>query len=281
MTEYDYSPEGYHRHLETQQRIARWVDTAEAHRHQFSTPFGPRSDVDEGEQWDGVDRSRADNDRPRGLSTRGPSSQFYYPSPAPTMAAAPTQPWHQTRDPSSVHYPHQPPALTVITPHSKRKSSKSHKSHKSSSRARQQTYIIQSPIPSIPTGAVAPLPPSRYGSPNIPAVTYITTDHTGYPVTHTAPLHQIPGSVYSYSTPPAATSSPPMYSNPPPMMSPYTTPTASPLPGSPYRPPQPNVVFLPPNTRTIQVMIPSLLPFHGYWDIELLNNPIPTNALVQ
>ncbi|KAF8874272.1 hypothetical protein BD779DRAFT_1566992 [Infundibulicybe gibba] len=39
MTEYDYSPEAYERHLATQHRIARWVDTT--NRHEPLNPFFP------------------------------------------------------------------------------------------------------------------------------------------------------------------------------------------------------------------------------------------------
>ncbi|KAF8961035.1 hypothetical protein BDZ97DRAFT_1268607 [Flammula alnicola] len=41
MTEYDYSPEAYERHLATQNRIANWVDTTEQHRPQFEHAVGP------------------------------------------------------------------------------------------------------------------------------------------------------------------------------------------------------------------------------------------------
>lgn len=265
MTEYDYSPEGYQRYLETQERISRWVDTAEAHRHQFQAPFGSRSDVGKSEQWDGVSRTSRRNEDYRGTSARGPPPPpppppLYHPKPVPAAGVAPalTETWQQTRgDPTAVQYQQQPPAF-VITQQSKRKSSKSHKSHKSSSRSRPSpTYIIHTPgVPPPPSVSISQPPPGQYGPPsNTSGVTYITTDHTGYPVTHTAPLYQIPGSVYSYSTPPAAASSPPIYSNPPPMMSPYTSPpTSPPLPGSPYHQPQPSIVILPPNTRTVKVM---------------------------
>ncbi|KAL0068892.1 hypothetical protein AAF712_003885 [Marasmius tenuissimus] len=263
MTEYDYSPEGYQRYLETQDRISRWVDTAEAHRHQFKTPFGLRTDVVESEQWDGVSRtSRRDDDRRSTTRAGPPPPPLYHPTPVPAagMTPSPAQTWHQTRgEPTGVQYQQQQPAY-VITQQSKRKSSKSHKSHKSSSRSRPPptTYIIHTPgVPPMPT-VQPPPPPGQYGpSSNTSSVTYITTDHTGYPVTHTAPLHQIPGSVYSYSTPPAVASSPPVYANPPPppMMSPYTSPpTSPPLPGS-YHHPQPNVVYLPPNTRTRTIKV--------------------------
>lgn len=36
MTEYDFSPEAYQRHIENMHRVARWVDYTEQHRTQFT-----------------------------------------------------------------------------------------------------------------------------------------------------------------------------------------------------------------------------------------------------
>lgn len=47
MTEYDYSPEAYERHIATQQRISRWVDNTEANAHQFKSPFVPPTEAGE------------------------------------------------------------------------------------------------------------------------------------------------------------------------------------------------------------------------------------------
>ncbi|KAJ3850506.1 hypothetical protein EV368DRAFT_84476 [Lentinula lateritia] len=40
MTEYDYSPEGYQRYLDTQRRISKWVQNTNAHASEFRSPFG-------------------------------------------------------------------------------------------------------------------------------------------------------------------------------------------------------------------------------------------------
>ncbi|KAF9064502.1 hypothetical protein BDP27DRAFT_1425791 [Rhodocollybia butyracea] len=68
MTEYDYSPAAYQRHMETQNRIAKWVDNTEAHHDIFRTPFGPRSDVGD-DDLDGM--SDADEAIPSGASAGG------------------------------------------------------------------------------------------------------------------------------------------------------------------------------------------------------------------
>ncbi|KAJ3997050.1 hypothetical protein F5050DRAFT_1486659 [Lentinula boryana] len=48
MTEYDYSPEGYQRYLDTQRRISKWVQNTNAHASEFRSPFGIRSEVSSG-----------------------------------------------------------------------------------------------------------------------------------------------------------------------------------------------------------------------------------------
>ncbi|KAF9265134.1 hypothetical protein L218DRAFT_185777 [Marasmius fiardii PR-910] len=236
MTEYDYSPEGYERYLETQRRISQWVDTAEAHRDQFKAPFGVRSDM-ESERWDDNVRGGRgrDDDYRRPRLPSGHSSRSVVPPP-PSMIAASNHTWYPTH---TVHYP--PAQSFVVTAPSKRKSGKS---HKSSSKSKRHTYIIPPPIPPSPT--VVQPPPGQYGP---PSVTYITTDHTGYPVTRTSPLHQIPGSIYSYSTPPPPMTSPPGPGSPP-MMSPYTTPAGSPLLHQPG-----NVVIIPQGKRKVRIMV--------------------------
>ncbi|KAJ7759027.1 hypothetical protein DFH07DRAFT_958173 [Mycena maculata] len=49
MTEYDYSPEAYHQHQRTQNRIAHWVDDTDHCAPLFKSPFIPRSDVQDNE----------------------------------------------------------------------------------------------------------------------------------------------------------------------------------------------------------------------------------------
>ncbi|KAK7062928.1 hypothetical protein VNI00_000426 [Paramarasmius palmivorus] len=93
--EYDYSPEVHQRYLESQARIARWCDTAEAHSQEDKAPFRARSDVDANERWDGVTRV-----------TRGEPSRS-------SGTAAPRR------------------LAPVARSHKQSKSSKPHKSHKS------------------------------------------------------------------------------------------------------------------------------------------------------
>lgn len=65
MTEYDYSPEGYQRYLETQRRISKWVDNTNAHAPEFRSPFGARSDVQSQSSSNNPERSRSLGDRSR------------------------------------------------------------------------------------------------------------------------------------------------------------------------------------------------------------------------
>ena len=41
MTEYDYSPEGYEKYLETQNRVSNWVNDQSGRYNQYSSPFAP------------------------------------------------------------------------------------------------------------------------------------------------------------------------------------------------------------------------------------------------
>lgn len=41
MTEYDYSPEAYERHLANQNRVSNWVSDQASRKHQYSNPFTP------------------------------------------------------------------------------------------------------------------------------------------------------------------------------------------------------------------------------------------------
>ncbi|KAK7016180.1 hypothetical protein VNI00_018981 [Paramarasmius palmivorus] len=67
--EYGYSPEVHQRYLESQARIARWCDTAEAHSQEYKAPFGARSDANANEQWDGVTRvTRGEPSRSSGIA---------------------------------------------------------------------------------------------------------------------------------------------------------------------------------------------------------------------
>ncbi|ESK89695.1 putative leucine-rich protein [Moniliophthora roreri MCA 2997] len=244
MTEYDYSPEGYERYLDTQTRISQWRDTTEAYRRQYRAPFGARSDVDESEQWDGVSRGSTG---PGATLSKGLSQQSSYQVPPSLPVAAPrpsyaNPTWVQA---PSANYPQQqvpaPAPIIIQTMPSKHKSSsKSHKSHKSSSKSKSKsksrTYVITPPPSYIPSQYPQQFPQNT----NLPSMTYLTTDYAGYPVTQTTQRHQIPGSVYSYSTPPTGTGGSthpvsyaapsPAYSSPSPLVSPGASPVTGTVP---------------------------------------------------
>ncbi|KAK7025987.1 hypothetical protein VNI00_015817 [Paramarasmius palmivorus] len=259
MTEYDYSPEGYRRYLDTQDRIARWRDTTEAHRQEYSAPFGARSDVDANEQWDGVTRAnRGDASLSRGIpqqSSYHTSVPVAAPRPSyanPTWVQAPLAGYQQPQTAPA------PAPIIIQSLPSKHKSSKSHKSHKSS-KSKGRTYVITPPPPYIQPQY------AQFQHPQSGSVTYITTDYAGYPVPQTAQRHQVPGSVYSYSTPPVPTGgssyaapTSPVYSNPSPLASPGATPlpgTLSYPPQQPHYPGQQNVLIIPSsNGRSLKVM---------------------------
>ncbi|KAF8647875.1 hypothetical protein AX16_006496 [Volvariella volvacea WC 439] len=63
MTEYDYSPEAWERYMATQQRIARWVEHTDQHKHMFRSPFElpPSVDGDSNTKGNGGDDSDSES----------------------------------------------------------------------------------------------------------------------------------------------------------------------------------------------------------------------------
>lgn len=145
MTEYDYSPEGYERHLETQARIERWVDNAERKRSEFQSPFisTPRPEARGPNTQSYEDRSRRSS----------PAHLSLYPhSVVPHI--------HPSPGPSSYPYAPVPPApvpQVIYHPPSTRRQSHESSQSKSSAKHRSQTskhttYVIRtdSPAPASP-----------------------------------------------------------------------------------------------------------------------------------
>ncbi|KAF8644639.1 hypothetical protein AX16_008359 [Volvariella volvacea WC 439] len=116
MTEYDYSPEAYERYLETQARIAKWVDHAETKRAEFTNPFvpAPRSDLDEDEvrnDFYNADPSRSHRHRSHHKSsTTSPntSSSSINPSSSHSSSRLTPQPVAHAYYPQSQWYILQP-----------------------------------------------------------------------------------------------------------------------------------------------------------------------------
>lgn len=120
MTEYDYSPEGQRRHVETQARIARWAQATEFERPQFRAPFGVRSDAGDDDQ-DEVPRSPAyagntgyplPPPQQHGYShTLQPPMQHHarsHSTPSSPMTGSPLPSFGQTVAPSAQSYVMQP-----------------------------------------------------------------------------------------------------------------------------------------------------------------------------
>jgi hypothetical protein len=267
MTEYDYSPEGYQRYMETQNRIARWIDNTEAHHRAFRVPFGPRSDVDE-DDLDGM--SEAEEAIPSGASAGGwyeskrrtgtrnisahppPPPLLYHPQPhAPRLAPPPAYPPALASAPVGYNYssqaayispPASPPQPQVIIHSAPRHHSRSH--HRSSRRtsssgSKMKTYILPPPgsvgppipVPSAPSygypGAQPPPPPGMY-----------TYPQTGLPYTSASP--------YATQPPYSPVGSPPVGS--PSIISP-TPSTAPPY----YAQPGTSYVIMPKKGKHIRV----------------------------
>ncbi|KAE9398923.1 hypothetical protein BT96DRAFT_939848 [Gymnopus androsaceus JB14] len=264
MTEYDYSPAAYQRHIETQNRIAKWVDHTEAHHNVFCTPFGARSDVGD-DDLDGM--SEADEAIPSGASaggwyeskrrTRGgyasappppPLPLLYHPQPSapspvypPALASAPVgynypPPGHYMSPPGS------PQQIIIQTMPKHRSSHHHHSGHhhgsrSSSSEARRKskkTKMFALP----PPGSAGPpmqIQPSSYGYPG----------------------PQPPPGTYTYSQSPVYYPSNSPYPSQPHVYSPPSSGQSmmSPAPGpSPYYPQSGGYVIVPPKGQHVRVM---------------------------
>jgi hypothetical protein len=159
MTEYDWSPEALDAYNKTQIRIARWVDDADAHAHEYKSPFVPPSDSGDS---DATVHARPYLPHRRSVSVGPPGG--YNPVPAPPTY--PPQPYAQNNNraynvpgPMPMQYPQysrSPPPTMVHQSSLYRSQSQdtlsrnSHHSHshrhKHKSR-RSPTYIIQQTSP--------------------------------------------------------------------------------------------------------------------------------------
>lgn len=250
MTEYDYSPAAYQRFMETQNRIAKWVDNTEAHHEAFRAPFGPRSDGDD-DDLDGM--SDADEAIPSGASAGGwyeekrrtggrknvaapPPPIFYHSQPA---APAPMYPGAIASAPVNSNYPPQggymsPPGTPqiIIQTVPKHRSHRHHDS-KRSAKSKTRTYVLPSP------GSAAPPIPMQ--------------SHYGYPSAHPPPgsFSYAPQSAGPYSANPAYAPPPPPFSPP---VSSHSMMSPSPSP-SPYYPQPGGYVIIPPKGQHVRVMV--------------------------
>ncbi|KAJ3977030.1 hypothetical protein EV361DRAFT_146291 [Lentinula raphanica] len=262
MTEYDYSPAAYQRYMDTQNRIARWVDNTEAHHQAFREPFGPRSDIGE-DDLDGI--SDAEEAIPSGASAGGwyedkrraggrknvappPPPIFYHSQPA---APAPMYPGALASAPVGYNYPNQgqggytSPSTTpqiIIQTIPKHRSHRHHDSKRSSSsesrkaKSKPRLYVLPSP------GSVAPMPPMQMQSPSY-----------GYPGAHPPPgSYNYPHSAGPYGANPAYVPPPPPFSPP---VSGHSMISPSPSPAPYYSQPQPGgYVIIPPKGQHVRVM---------------------------
>ncbi|KAF5358592.1 hypothetical protein D9758_007714 [Tetrapyrgos nigripes] len=125
MTEYDYSPEAYQRHMDTQHRIAKWVDNTNAHAHEFRHPFGNRSESDKSssgpQNRDGIEYRDGRGSR---MSVRGSGdavtrrrNSFTYQPGVSTTKGLTTTTVNRTSYPYPVSRPQIPiPSSPVVPP---------------------------------------------------------------------------------------------------------------------------------------------------------------------
>ncbi|KAF9064503.1 hypothetical protein BDP27DRAFT_1425792 [Rhodocollybia butyracea] len=134
MTEYDYSPEGYQRYLDTQRRISNWVDNTNAHANEFGSPFGGRADVASGDRSRSTPRANSGPGRDEYRGRRNSISSAL----SPNSSASPVNPAVLRMQRSSAYPPqarHSYPYHATVAP-----------------------QYQSPPVPVIPTGAGAAYP---------------------------------------------------------------------------------------------------------------------------
>ncbi|KAF8060653.1 hypothetical protein FPV67DRAFT_301281 [Lyophyllum atratum] len=118
MTEYDYSPDAYERYMQTQHRIAQWVDQTEEHRPEFDENGEPHRRPSRLQRPSNRQQSHSmyQPRRRRGSSSSSSSSSSEPysnspispgPMPVPTFQSMYVQP--QTTPPMTTIYPPQHP----------------------------------------------------------------------------------------------------------------------------------------------------------------------------
>ncbi|KAF9501915.1 hypothetical protein BDN71DRAFT_1500919 [Pleurotus eryngii] len=227
MTEYDYSPDAYRRQMETQARIAKWVDSTTRSPPQRQSPRDlapPPPELDD--LTPGHSISQYHPSPPPGAQyafgggpppyPNGNARHMYaqqpvplgLPGPTPYAAVYPPAPRHQHQ-----HHRHR----------DSRSSSSSHRSHSHPRRSRHRSkspsttaYIISPPLPGPTPYAYAASPPITPGIPGVPPPPFVV---------------QVPRGkkVQLVSSPPI---SPPPYQNG--FLQPFPPQQPYPLPPQPY-----------------------------------------------
>lgn len=186
MTEYDYSPEAYERYLNTQRRIATWVDKTENCRPQFANALAPPSDympqhddTDPRRPGRRLQRRRSHHFRSRSPSVDSCSSDEYeyeysdgphHPGPMPMRSA----PGHLggSFPQSQLPWNHPPPPPPMVSPQRAMPSSYYGTPAYRNVKSRQRTYShgprYQPPPQHIMYSQ--PVPPVPYPSPPISPV---------------------------------------------------------------------------------------------------------------
>ncbi|KAG5653394.1 hypothetical protein H0H81_000781 [Sphagnurus paluster] len=215
MTEYDYSPEGYERYLQTQNRIAQWVNQTEEHRREFTPEGEPHSRPSLFQRLTRRRRSHSGHGhrRRRNSTSSSSSSSASLPEPYPDSPRSPGPMPILTPQPI---YP-QPQTAPLISPYFHPKVSGARHHHSASHHVLPQYTTVPNSAPA----QTYPYPYGNAGAPQqiITTGTYIypTKPSVGprqtaypYPVSRTAPTTPYP--YYPSQTQPL-TSPPVQYPN--------------------------------------------------------------------
>ncbi|RDB27189.1 hypothetical protein Hypma_004412 [Hypsizygus marmoreus] len=213
MTEYDFSPEAYNRHLASQHRVSNWVSHTEDHRPAFGNAFKVL---------------------PPGASASAPPTP---PLPDPVLPGHSVSARHLPTDPRVLQHQQQPqyyyPHLQTESQPQSRSSSR-HRTHRSKKKQSSSAYIV-----AVPPATNAPAyvyAPSGW----VPSAGLVILPSKG---SKTSIVYSPPGTQYAYPPPPpqlqhAYTSPTNTYPYTSPPNSTLTSPQSFAYPG-PYAFPQP------------------------------------------
>ncbi|KAE9398922.1 hypothetical protein BT96DRAFT_1105039 [Gymnopus androsaceus JB14] len=293
MTEYDYSPEGYQRYLDTQKRISKWVNNTNAHSNEFRSPFGARSDVPSSSSRTPPPSSSSAKSKPHGGSSsgdrsrvreddRGRRSSISSATLRPSVSSGSNAAYHRQRSPqttrhSSIYSP--PPeraSRTAVIPTQALhvRPSQTHRRSQSLSHFHSQSNHHRDVVPSLRSYPRTPNTGSGYNSPRRSATLPTSQAYTVVPQStstshHTHSTHRPPPSQshrthhhhhhhHSHSRS-QSTPRPRSSSNTQPLYSSAMSPTYAVVDDIVYAPKPGDYLIIPPRGRKVNVILPILI----------------------
>jgi hypothetical protein len=160
MTEYDFSPEAYQRHVANMQRISRWVDQTEHNRSRFADAAALTTP----HPMENPHRRESPQRRPPPLHLPPPGQSYPYPIPPPSIYSSSSEDFVYSGGPRSpgpmpMSMYQQPPVPAhgpMMSPHTPRTLSSPNSSLRSHMFSHGHGYLMPTPPPFNPYSAMAP-----------------------------------------------------------------------------------------------------------------------------